>query len=150
GAALCFLIWTLLAARVDHVAVLGRVEAARAAPAPDLVAAPAAAGTGRLAGLRLRAGVRVSGMLTSRGVRATTLHQDLALIDRGVNDFLGATVLVAAATMVGALLSGTLLISVDMPMPPVALLPAAVLLAGLMVFARIHDVHRLAEQRRRE
>lgn len=148
GLAVCFLVWTLIPARVDHVAVLGRIDAARSArPVRLAVAAPTG---GRLAGLRLRAGDRVSTLLTRRGVKASTLHQDLALVDRDFNDFLGATVLSSAATAVGVLLSETLIVVAGFPLPAVALLPSAIAVGGLMGFAKVHDVHKLAAQRRRE
>lgn len=149
AAAVCFLVWTLIPARVDHVAVLGRIDAARATHPALIEPAPPAA-TDRLAGLRTRSGARVSVLLTRRGVRATTLHQDLAIADRGFDNFLGGTVLAATSCLVAALLGGTLLIAAGAPLPPVTVLPAAVLIAALLAWARLHDAHKLAEQRRRE
>jgi Flp pilus assembly protein TadB len=149
GAAVCFLIWTLIPSPVDHVAVLGRIDAARAArPAPVEATAPPAGD--RLARVRSRAGTRVNALLTRHGIRAGTLRQDLALTDRRIDDFLGGTVLAATLTLVGALFAATLLLTEGAPLPPVAVLPVAVLAACLLAWARLHDVHKLAEQRRRE
>jgi Flp pilus assembly protein TadB len=89
-------------------------------------------------------------MLTRRGIRATALRQDLAMLDRGVNDFLGGTLLAGTITLIGTLFSATLLIAVGARVPPVTVLPAAALLAGLLAWARLHDVHKAATQRRRE
>src|SRR5699024_8628796 len=108
------------------------------------------AATNRLIGGRICAGTRVNALLTRHGIRAGTLRQDLALTDRAIEDFLGATFLAAAATLVAALFAATLLITAGAPLPPVAVLPAAVLAAALLAWARLHDVHKLAEQRRRE
>lgn len=141
GLAVCFLVWTLIPARVDHVAVLGRIDAARSArPVRLAVTVPTG---GRLAGLRLRAGERVSTLLTRRGVKASTLHQDLALVDRDFSDFLGATVLSSTASAVGVLFSETLIVVAGFPLPAVALLPSAIAAGGLMGFAKVHDVHKL-------
>lgn len=148
GIALCALAWTLIPARVDHVAVLGRIDAARHPVVLDSGVVTDA--TGRFSGLRDRAGTRINAALTRRGIQAISLRRDLAIADRGVNDFLGGLVLTAMAWFVGALLAATLTAVAGGPVPPVAVLPAAVLIAALMVYARVHDAHKFAEQRRRE
>lgn len=148
GAALCLLAWALVPARVDNVAVLGRIEAARAPRPSATVAAPAP--TDRFAPLRLRAGGRVAAALTLRGVEATTLRQDLALVERDFEDVVGGSVVGAVATFVGVLLTGALVIAAGVAIPPTVLLPGALAVAVLVVFARQRDVHKLAEQRRRE
>jgi tight adherence protein C len=148
GAALCLLAWTLIPARVDHVAVLGRIDAARAPRPLTSVITPGP--SDRLATLRMRAGTRVSVALARRGVQASTLHQDLALTNRNFDDYVGGTVLGSAATLIAGLLVGSLMIAVRLPLPPTTLLPGAVLLTVLLFFARLRDVHKVAERRRRE
>jgi Flp pilus assembly protein TadB len=98
----------------------------------------------------MRAGVRVSARLTRRGVQASALHHDLALVDRNVDDFLGGTVLGSAGALIGGLLLGSLMPAVGLPIPRTVLLPAALLLVVVLFFGRLHDMHKLAERRRRE
>jgi tight adherence protein C len=150
GLSLCFLAWTLIPARTDNVAVLGRIEAARTARPWVSVQEPTAVATDRLGKLKALAGARVTAVLSRRGVEATTLRQDLAMVDRGFEDFAGGSLAGFVATFVGGLLTGSLLLAVGVPIPPTALFPAALVLALVIVFARQHDVHKLAEERRRE
>lgn len=149
GLSLCFLAWTLIPGRADNVAVLGRIEAARTARPWVSVREPSPEAD-RLGKLRAQAGARVTALLSSRGVEATSLRQDLALVDRDFEDFAGGSLVGFVATFIGVLLAGSLLTAVGVPIPPTVFLPASLVLAVVIVFARQQDVHKLAEKRRRE
>jgi tight adherence protein C len=149
GLSLCFLAWTLIPGRADNVAVLGRIVAARTSRA-WVSAHSSSTPTDRLGKMNARAGARVLAVLSRRGVEATTLRQDLAMVEREFEDFAGASLVGFVATFVGALLAGSLLLAVGVPIPATALFPAALVLALVIVGARQHDVHNLAEERRRE
>ncbi|MBN9620891.1 MAG: hypothetical protein J0H43_14355, partial [Actinobacteria bacterium] len=88
GLSVCFLAWVLIPARSDNVAVLGRIEAARTAR-PWVSMQEPSMPTDRLGKLKAQAGVRVTAALSRRGVEATSLRQDLPLIDREFEDFAG-------------------------------------------------------------
>ena len=149
GLSVCFLAWTLIPGRADNVAVLGRIEAARTARTWVTVQKPTS-DLDWLGKLKTRTGARVASVLTRRDVEATNLRQDLALIDREFEDFTGASVVGAVATFIGVLLFGSLMLAVGVGIPGTAIAPAALVLAVIIVFARLQDVHKLAEQRRRE
>lgn len=149
GLSLCFLAWTLIPGRADNVAVLGRIEAARTARPWVSVQKPAAE-LDWLGKVRTRAGARVASLLSRRDVEATSLRQDLAIIDREYEDFVGASLVGAVATFIGVLLIGALMLAVGVDVPSTIIAPAALVLAVVIVFARLQDVHKLAEQRRRE
>jgi tight adherence protein C len=148
GGALCLLVWALLPARVDNVAVLGRIAAARA-PQPYPTASPTTQSSG-LVVLRRRLGDRLCAHLTRRGVQAASLRQDLALLDRTMEDFLGGVVLLTAGGLFGGLLLGTSLRGLGWGIPSIALLPLAAVLAIVLMCARYQDVRREAGRRRRE
>jgi tight adherence protein C len=149
GLSLCFLAWALIPGRADNVAVLGRIEAARKSR-PWVSVQALSTPTDRLGKLKALAGARVTAVLSRRGVQATTLRQDLAMVDREFEDFAGGSLVGFVATFVGALLAGSLLLAVGVPVPATALFPAALVLAVVIVVARQHDVHKFAEERRRE
>jgi tight adherence protein C len=150
GLSLCFLAWALIPTRADNVAVLGRIEAARTARPWVSVQEPSVP-TDRLGKLKALAGARVSGVLSRRGVEATTLRQDLAMVDREFEDFAGGSLVGFVVTFFGTLLAGSLMVAAGVHwIPPVSLFPAALGLAVVIAFARQHDVHKLAEERRRE
>ena len=149
GLSVCFLAWTLIPGRADNVAVLGRIEAARTAR-PWVTVQKPTSDLDWLGKLKTRTGARVASVLTRRDVEATNLRQDLALIDREFEDFTGASVVGAVATFISVLLFGSLMLAVGVGIPGTAVAPAALVLAVIIVFARLQDVHKLAEQRRRE
>jgi tight adherence protein C len=150
GLSLCFLAWAVIPARADNVAVLGRIEAARAARPWVSVREPNLP-SDRLGKLKALAGARVNGVLSRRGVDAATLRQDLAMVDREFEDFAGGGLLAFVVTFFATLLVGALIVAAGVHwIPPASLFPAALGLALVIVFARLQDVHRLAEERRRE
>ena len=149
GLSLCFLAWTLIPGRADNVAVLGRIEAARTARPWVTVQRPNA-DLDWLGKLKASAGARVAALLSRRDVEATSLRQDLAIVDREFEDFTGASVVGAVATFIGILLIGSLMLAVGVGIPGTVIAPVALILAVIIVFARVQDVHKLAEQRRRE
>ena len=149
GLSVCFLAWTLIPGRADNVAVLGRIEAARTARPWVTVQKPVAE-LDWLGKLKARSGARVASLLSRRDVEATNLRQDLAIIDREFDDFVGASLVGAVATFIGVLLLGSLMLAAGVGIPGTAIAPAALILAVVIVFARLQDVHKLAEQRRRE
>lgn len=149
GLSLCFLAWTLIPGRADNVAVLGRIEAARTARPWVTVQRPTAE-LDWLGRLKIRAGARVASLLSRRDVEATSLRQDLAIIDREFEDFVGASLVGGIATFIGVLLIESLMLAVGVGIPGTVIAPAALVLAVIIVFARLQDVHKLAGQRRRE
>ena len=156
GLSLCFLAWDQIPGRADNVAVLGRIEAARTARPWITTTHSATDGTrpsGRpsvLATLKARAGSRISAVLDRRGVAATTLRQDLAIIDREFDDLTGASLLAAVATVIGVLLLGALMLAAHVDIPGTVIAPAALALAVIIVIARLQDVRKIAARRRRE
>ena len=150
GLSLCFLAWAVIPARTDNVAVLGRIEAARAARPWVSVRQPSLPND-RLGKLKALAGARAATVLSRRGVEATTLRQDLAMTDREFDDFVGGSLVGFVLTFFGTLLAGALMVAAGVQwIPPVSLFPAALGLALVIVVARQQDVHKLAAERRRE
>jgi tight adherence protein C len=152
GAAVWFLGWTALPARTDHIITLGRLDAARAATtAPYRTDQPATEITVGVAGWQRRGGQELARWLERRGAQLTRLRQDLALLDRGLDDHLGALIGLFAATLVGALLLAGCWISLDViPISATLILPTAVLIAASVVAARHHDLTRAGATRRRQ
>lgn len=149
GLSLCFLAWTLIPGRADNVAVLGRIQAARTARPLVTVQKPTT-DLDWLGKLNTLAGARVASLLSRRDVEVTSLRQDLTIVDRELEEFTGASLVGAVATFIGVLLIGSLMLAVGVGIHATAIVPAALVLAVIIVFARLQDVHKLAEQRRRE
>lgn len=157
GAALWFLAWTLIPARTDHTVTLARLDTARAGttrrpPIVRTTVGPQAPGstTSQLQRLRLRCGTVAAAWLQRRGLALTRLRQNLALLDRSLDEHLGALLGVAVATFFGTLIAGGLLLRVGFPLPGEFLLPLTVVIAAAATAARHHDVATAAEQRRRQ
>jgi Flp pilus assembly protein TadB len=149
GAALCFLAWAVLPGRVNHAVTLGRIDAARAvAPGPIAAPRPVQAGWGE--STKLRVGRRADTALRRRGLALTRLRQDLAIVDRTMEDHLGSVLAVFAGGLVGGLAAAWLLLAAGLPIPPVSVAPVAVLLGVMLAVARQADVKHGAERRRRE
>src|SRR4051794_3332751 len=149
GAALWFLAWAILPVRVNHVVTLGRIDAARSR-APASAPGQAETAVGRGAATKKKWGRRVEEALQTRGLTLTKLRQDLAIVDRTLDDHLGGVLAVFAGGTVGALAAQLLLVAAGFPVPPVAVFPVAVLFGVVLVAARQQDVHRAGARRRRE
>ncbi len=67
--------------------------------------------------LKIRAGARVASLLSRRDVEATSLRQDLAIIDREFEDFVGASLVGGIATFIGVLLIESLMLAVASASP---------------------------------
>jgi tight adherence protein C len=149
GGALWFLTWAILPVRVNHVVTIGRIDAARSA-APASRHRPAETAAGRIALAKIKWGRRAEEILRRRGLTVTKLRQDLAINNRTLDDHLGGVLAVFAGGLVGAFAAQALLIAAGMPVPPVGVLPIALLFGIVLVAARQQDVHRAGARRRRE
>lgn len=152
GAAVWFLAWTLVPGRTDHVVTLGRLDAARAGTASTFhTDRSAARSTVGWAAWKGRGGQEVAGWFQRRGVQFARLRQDLTLLDRSLDDHLGALLGLFTATLFGTLVLAACWLALGLvPIPASLLVPIAVVIAAAAAAARHHDVTRLAATRRRQ
>ena len=111
---------------------------------------PDRSAAGRAQAAKAKMGRRAANALRRRGITLARLQQDLAILDRTMDDHLGGFLAVFTAGLFGTLAAESLLIAAGLPLPPVALLPLSALLGGVLVWARHADVTRAAARRRRE
>lgn len=149
GAGLWLLLWGLVPARVDHTVAVARLDAVRTS-STAVLGAPSTTPTGRVAALQLRLGGRLARWSVQRGMALTQLRADLALLDRGLEDYLGSLMGVLSVSLLGVLVGEALWSSLGLPLPGPVLIPLAVLLASAITAGRVQDTRTEAAKRRRQ
>jgi tight adherence protein C len=143
GATTFALIVMLRPPTVDPLVALARIDAAHARPDPR--PQPAAAHT-----LGARVGARLADALARRGVRYTSLRQDLALTGQSFDAAMGRK----CALGIGGFLLGLVILagaaSTGLALPAAAWLVAAVVLAGALFLVPDIDARTAARRRRSE
>lgn len=143
GAAVFALVVLLRPPRVDPLVALGRIDAARATARPEF-SMPARSGpTERLGG-------RLSDLFTRRGVRYTSLRQDLALTGRSFDAVMGQKAALAVVGFLLALLMLTAIGAAGLVLPAVGWLVTATTLAAVMFVVPDLDARTTARRRRSE
>jgi Flp pilus assembly protein TadB len=147
GALLFGLLMYLAPPKVSPLVRLGRFDA-REARLDDV--AGGRADEGRLAGVQARLGALVSAELQRRGIRYTSLRQDLALTGRTFESVIGRKLLafVAGFLLVAGTALGLQLVGISVPVGSPALLASAVGLG--FFFIPDLDARREADARRRD
>jgi len=146
GALLFFLIVSIRPPRPDPLILLARFDAARAgidvrADVPVRVAKPSVEG---------RIGRAVSTELTRRGIKYTSLRQDLALSGQSFEAAMGRKVVVTVAGFLLGLVFVIAAGSLGLHLPLGAPLVVALLFAGLFFIIPDIDARSSAQRRRRE
>jgi Flp pilus assembly protein TadB len=137
------LIRSLIPVRPGVAAALGELDAARMRATAQVAANPA-----RRAQLSLGAAVRDAAL--ERGIRFTSLRQDLALLGRSLEGFLATKVLLALAGLVAPLVGTALLAAIGLRLGMVVPLWASVLLAAAGFFLPDVALRTEAADRRRD
>jgi tight adherence protein C len=137
------LIRSLIPVRPGVAAALGELDAARLRATAQVAANPA-----RRAQLSLGAAVRDAAL--ERGIRFTSLRQDLALLGRSLEGFLATKVLLALAGLVAPLVGTALLAAIGLRLGMIVPLWASVLLAAAGFFLPDVALRTEAADRRRD
>lgn len=143
GVGIYLLIRSLVPIRPGVAAALGELDAARMRAAAHVSANPA-----RRAQISLGAAIRDAAM--DRGIRFTSLRQDLALLGRSLEGFLATKVLLGLAGFVAPLVGTALLAAVGLRLGLIVPLWAAALLAAGGFFLPDLALRAQAADRRRD
>jgi Flp pilus assembly protein TadB len=149
GLGLWLLLWGLVPARTDHTVTIARLDAARTAPV-TIPGGPTQIPAGRLAAAQLRLGGKLARWSVQRGLTLSRLRADLALLDRGLDDYLGSLLGVLVVSLIAVLAGEALWSSLGLPLPGPTLVPLAMLLAVAITAARVQDSRTEAAKRRRQ
>jgi Flp pilus assembly protein TadB len=144
GASVFALIALLRPPTVDPLVVLGRIDAAHRAPHHDLPRA------GSRDGVEARVGGWLADLLRRRGVRYTTLRQDLTLTGQSFDATMGRKAALAMFGFLVVLVIPAAGAGLGLSLPALGWLVVAVLLAGVFFVVPDVDARSAARRRRSE
>lgn len=144
GAAVFALIVLLHPPRVDPLVALARIDAAHRTPTLDPADAP------RRIGVEQQLGGWIADQLTRRGIRATSLRQDLAMTGGSYEATMGRKAALAVLGFLLGLLILTATTTIGVTVPAVGWLATAAVLAAVFCFVPDIDARSAARRRRAE